>query len=395
MQEANDLLKANPANNNARKILARIYSRQIGDPDQGKVDQTMLKNAIELSAAGADQRAGRHPGDGAGPPPVRLRQPPPAARPGGARHLLPRRARGVEERRSPGPLPFPRPAAGGGGRQRPSAEGRGALPRSAPARPHRGGAAPRPGAGPRRGGGAAAPAGRRGAGGAVRLAGARRARRRRRGRRPARFERARIPGAGRGGGGGGGAGRRRRSPAGRRGGGPPRRLPTRRRSAPPCRSPAAAARCGPSACSASTRGRSSCSKVPTGCISSTSTWRTSASCSSACGARSPPSAALAGPAGAAAPRARAGRAPAPDRARSALETCGFGLAALSGQTLALTAVPAVLSAGEAEKPPGVSLTTTRGSRRPPPAHPRLPCRILGVQGCVPDPPQLTPIDPGS
>ncbi len=47
MQQANDLLKANPANNNARKILARIYSRQIGDPDQGKIDQAMLKNAIE------------------------------------------------------------------------------------------------------------------------------------------------------------------------------------------------------------------------------------------------------------------------------------------------------------------------------------------------------------
>lgn len=47
MQEADVLLKANPANNNARKILARIYSRQIGDPDQGKVDQTMLKNAID------------------------------------------------------------------------------------------------------------------------------------------------------------------------------------------------------------------------------------------------------------------------------------------------------------------------------------------------------------
>lgn len=45
--EANNLLKADPANNNARKILARIYSRQIGDPDQGKVDQAMLKNAIE------------------------------------------------------------------------------------------------------------------------------------------------------------------------------------------------------------------------------------------------------------------------------------------------------------------------------------------------------------
>jgi tetratricopeptide (TPR) repeat protein len=47
LQEANDLLKANPANNDARKILARIYSRGIGDPDQGRVDQTALKNAIE------------------------------------------------------------------------------------------------------------------------------------------------------------------------------------------------------------------------------------------------------------------------------------------------------------------------------------------------------------
>src|ERR1700761_1286034 len=46
MQLAESLLKTNPANNNARKILARIYSRQIGDPDQGKVDQAMLKNAI-------------------------------------------------------------------------------------------------------------------------------------------------------------------------------------------------------------------------------------------------------------------------------------------------------------------------------------------------------------
>jgi tetratricopeptide (TPR) repeat protein len=47
MQEADGLLKANPSNNDARKILARIYSRQIGDPEQGKVDQAMLKNAIE------------------------------------------------------------------------------------------------------------------------------------------------------------------------------------------------------------------------------------------------------------------------------------------------------------------------------------------------------------
>lgn len=47
MQEANDLLKANPDNNNARKILARIYTRQIGDPDQGRYDAAMLKNAID------------------------------------------------------------------------------------------------------------------------------------------------------------------------------------------------------------------------------------------------------------------------------------------------------------------------------------------------------------
>jgi len=46
-QQVNDLLKANPNNNEARKILARIYARGIGDPDQGRVDQTMLKNAID------------------------------------------------------------------------------------------------------------------------------------------------------------------------------------------------------------------------------------------------------------------------------------------------------------------------------------------------------------
>lgn len=45
-QQANDLVKTDPNNANAHKIIARIYSRQIGDPDQGKVDQTMLKSAI-------------------------------------------------------------------------------------------------------------------------------------------------------------------------------------------------------------------------------------------------------------------------------------------------------------------------------------------------------------
>jgi len=45
-QQANELVKEDPNNVNAHKIIARIYSRQIGDPDQGKVDQAMLKSAI-------------------------------------------------------------------------------------------------------------------------------------------------------------------------------------------------------------------------------------------------------------------------------------------------------------------------------------------------------------
>ncbi len=44
-QQAQDLLKQNPNNAGAHKILARIYSRQMGDPDQGKIDQEMLRNA--------------------------------------------------------------------------------------------------------------------------------------------------------------------------------------------------------------------------------------------------------------------------------------------------------------------------------------------------------------
>ncbi len=47
MTEANNLIAKNPNDLGARKILAGIYSRQIGDPDQGRIDQTMLKNAIE------------------------------------------------------------------------------------------------------------------------------------------------------------------------------------------------------------------------------------------------------------------------------------------------------------------------------------------------------------
>ncbi len=46
VQQASDLIKANPDSVGAHKILGRIYSKQIGDPEQGKVDQAMLKSAI-------------------------------------------------------------------------------------------------------------------------------------------------------------------------------------------------------------------------------------------------------------------------------------------------------------------------------------------------------------
>jgi DNA mismatch repair protein MutL len=58
---------------------------------------------------------------------------------------------------------------------------------------------------------------------------------------------------------------------------------------------------------------------------------------------------------------------------SALETCGFGFTVLSGQTLALTAVPAVLSAGEAE---GLLGTLADGSPAGGPADGGLGPRVL-------------------
>jgi len=45
--EAEDLLKKNPSDINSRRILARIYSRLIGDQQQNRIDETMLKKAIE------------------------------------------------------------------------------------------------------------------------------------------------------------------------------------------------------------------------------------------------------------------------------------------------------------------------------------------------------------
>ncbi len=44
--EAEEALKQNPDDLNARRVLARIYTRLIGDP-QSRIDETMLKKAIE------------------------------------------------------------------------------------------------------------------------------------------------------------------------------------------------------------------------------------------------------------------------------------------------------------------------------------------------------------
>lgn len=46
-QDAEEALKANPQDVNARRILGRIYTRMIGDSQQGKVDENMLRKAIE------------------------------------------------------------------------------------------------------------------------------------------------------------------------------------------------------------------------------------------------------------------------------------------------------------------------------------------------------------
>ena len=45
--EAEDLLKQNPNDLGARRILGRVYTRMIGDPQQGKLDEKMLRLSIE------------------------------------------------------------------------------------------------------------------------------------------------------------------------------------------------------------------------------------------------------------------------------------------------------------------------------------------------------------
>jgi tetratricopeptide (TPR) repeat protein len=47
VSEAEDLLKQDPNNLDARRLLGRIYARLIGDPEQHKVNDEMLRKAIE------------------------------------------------------------------------------------------------------------------------------------------------------------------------------------------------------------------------------------------------------------------------------------------------------------------------------------------------------------
>jgi len=48
--EAEDLLKQNPDNLDARRVLGRIYARMIGDGNTGKIDEKMLNKSIEQFA---------------------------------------------------------------------------------------------------------------------------------------------------------------------------------------------------------------------------------------------------------------------------------------------------------------------------------------------------------
>ena len=62
VSEAEDNLKRDPNDLNARRVLGRIYARMIGDPQQNRVDENMLKKAIEqyekiVGASDGDQEA--------------------------------------------------------------------------------------------------------------------------------------------------------------------------------------------------------------------------------------------------------------------------------------------------------------------------------------------------
>src|SRR5436305_1741031 len=47
VQEAQDAIKANPDDLNARRVLARIYTQQIGDAQANRIDEGMVRKALE------------------------------------------------------------------------------------------------------------------------------------------------------------------------------------------------------------------------------------------------------------------------------------------------------------------------------------------------------------
>src|SRR5688572_2999907 len=55
VSDSEDALKQNPSDVNARRILGRIYTRMVGDSRQGKINQEMLRKAIEQYQKIAEQ----------------------------------------------------------------------------------------------------------------------------------------------------------------------------------------------------------------------------------------------------------------------------------------------------------------------------------------------------
>lgn len=47
VMDAEDVLKANPKDLSARRILGRIYARLIGDPQNGRIDESMVRKALD------------------------------------------------------------------------------------------------------------------------------------------------------------------------------------------------------------------------------------------------------------------------------------------------------------------------------------------------------------
>lgn len=58
VSEAEQMLRRDPSNVEAHRILGRIYARMIGDPSQGRIDEGMLRRAIEQFQSITEKDAG-------------------------------------------------------------------------------------------------------------------------------------------------------------------------------------------------------------------------------------------------------------------------------------------------------------------------------------------------